>query len=60
MSDSDPETLPQPKTWLDDIVISGISGRYPECESLQEFWDKLHAGVELISCDDKRWPIGES
>lgn len=55
-----PGTLPQPKTWADDIVISGISGRYPECESLQEFWDKLSAGVELISSDDRRWPIGKS
>ena len=62
--DSPPEpgagSLPQPKKWAEDIVISGISGRYPECESLQEFWDKLSSGVELISSDDRRWPIGES
>lgn len=52
--------LPQPKAWAEDIVISGISGRYPECESLQEFWDKLSSGIELISSDERRWPIGES
>ena len=43
----------------EDIVISGISGRYPESDSLDEFWEKLLSGVELISCNDRRWPIGE-
>lgn len=43
----------------EDIVISGISGRYPESDSLDEFWEKLLSGVELISCNDRRWPIGK-
>lgn len=51
--------LPQPKVWNEDIVISGISGRYPECSNLTEFWTKLTSGVELISCDGRRWPVGE-
>ena len=52
-------SLPKPKKWDEEIVISGISGRYPECESIKEFWDKLSAGIELISSDERRWPIGE-
>lgn len=54
--------LPQKRSWPmdEDIVISGISGRYPECNDITEFWDKLMSGVELISCDDRRWPVGES
>ena len=43
----------------DDIVISGIGGRYPDCDDIGEFWDKLVNGVELSSVDDRRWPVGE-
>ncbi|KAI1279514.1 Fatty acid synthase [Halotydeus destructor] len=41
-----------------EIVISGISGRYPDCDSIAEFWEKLVSGVELSSVDDRRWPVG--
>lgn len=44
----------------EDLVITGIGGRYPDCDHIQEFWDKLVAGVELSSVDDRRWPVGES
>ncbi|RWS07063.1 fatty acid synthase-like protein, partial [Dinothrombium tinctorium] len=40
-----------------DIVISGISGRYPECDNVEEFWQKLISGQELSSIDEQRWPI---
>ena len=43
----------------DDIVISGISGRYPDCDNINEFWDKLVSGVEFGTIDDRRWPVGE-
>lgn len=43
----------------EDIVISGISGRYPESNNVNEFWEKLLSGVELISADDRRWPVGK-
>ena len=43
----------------DDIVISGISGRYPESGNINEFWDKLMSGKELSSIDDRRWPVGK-
>lgn len=41
----------------DEIVISGISGRYPESENLDEFWENLLSGCELVSADDRRWPV---
>ena len=43
----------------DDIVISGIAGRYPDSVNVNEFWDKLMSGKELSSIDDRRWPVGE-
>ncbi|XP_053201167.1 LOW QUALITY PROTEIN: fatty acid synthase-like [Panonychus citri] len=38
------------------LVISGISGRYPEAQSLEEFWFNLLNGVDGGSIDDRRWP----
>jgi fatty acid synthase len=42
----------------DEIVISGISGRFPESDSIAEFRDNLFAGIDLITDDDRRWPGG--
>lgn len=55
------DDLPQKRSWPmdEDIVITGISGRYPECSNIDEFWEKLLAGVELMTSDDRRWPVGE-
>lgn len=44
----------------DDIVISGISGRFPSSDSIQEFKDNLFNGVDMVTADDSRWPIGKS
>jgi len=44
----------------DEIVISGISGRYPESSNVNEFWTNLMSGQELVTIDDKRWPVGKS
>lgn len=41
------------------LVISGISGRYPEAANFEILWDKLIQGVPLYSSDDRRWPVGE-
>ena len=41
-----------------DIVISGIAGRYPCCESVDELRDSLFAQKDLVTEDDSRWPIG--
>ncbi|CAH0760904.1 unnamed protein product [Diatraea saccharalis] len=42
----------------DDIVLTGISGRLPDSESIEEFAQKLFEGVDLVSADDRRWPPG--
>lgn len=42
-----------------DVVISGIAGRLPECENVNEFWQSLFDGVDLITDDDRRFPPGK-
>lgn len=44
----------------DDIVISGMSGRFPECDTVSEFNEKLLSGVDLVKDNDSRWPKGNS
>ncbi|KAI1283697.1 Fatty acid synthase [Halotydeus destructor] len=41
-----------------DIAISGISGRFPSSEDLEQFKDNLFKGVDLITEDKHRWPPG--
>jgi len=43
----------------DEVVISGISGRFPESNSIAEFRENLFAGVDMITDDDRRWPAGK-
>ena len=49
------------KTWPidDDIVISGISGRFPESDSMDELESNLMNHVDMVTCDDRRWPVGK-
>jgi fatty acid synthase len=42
----------------DDLVISGISGRFPESDNVQEFAENLFAGVDMVTEHDRRWPNG--
>lgn len=42
----------------DDVVISGISGRLPESNSIEEFKQQLFDGVDLVTDDERRWPTG--
>ena len=42
----------------EEIVISGISGRYPESDNIAEFADNLLAGRDLLTVDDRRWEPG--
>lgn len=44
----------------EDIVLSGLSGRLPESDSIEEFAKNLFDGVDLVTADDRRWPTGES
>nr|QMU95645.1 fatty acid synthase [synthetic construct] len=41
-----------------DIAIAGISGRYPESDSVGEFRDNLFGKVNMLTCDDRRWKLG--
>ncbi|NXM57354.1 FAS synthase, partial [Illadopsis cleaveri] len=43
---------------MEDVVIAGISGRLPESENLQEFWENLLNGVDMVTEDDRRWKPG--
>lgn len=45
---------------MDEIVIAGISGRLPESNNLEEFWENLINGVDMVTEDDRRWTPGES
>lgn len=42
----------------EDIVISGIAGRFPESDNMDEFAKNLFNGVDMVTSDDRRWPIG--
>ncbi|XP_076014659.1 fatty acid synthase [Genypterus blacodes] len=43
---------------MDDIVVAGISGRLPEADNLEEFWENLINGVDMVTEDDRRWKPG--
>lgn len=45
---------------MDEIVIAGISGRLPESNNLEEFWENLISGVDMVTEDDRRWTPGET
>ena len=40
------------------IVISGIAGRYPGSDSIDQLRDNLFDNKDLITEDDSRWPPG--
>lgn len=41
-----------------DISITGISGRFPSSEDMDQFASNLFAGVDMVTADDIRWPKG--
>lgn len=41
-----------------EIVISGISGRFPESNDVSEFSQNLYNKVDLLTESDKRWEPG--
>jgi acyl transferase domain-containing protein len=43
----------------EEVVISGMSGRFPESDSTDEFANNLYNKVDMITEDDRRWPTGE-
>lgn len=51
---------PLPKCYNDDdIVISGMSGRFPHCDTFEEFERKLFDGVDILAEGQSRWPDGK-
>lgn len=40
------------------VVISGISGRFPECNDVNTFKEKLYNGDDFVTVDDRKWPVG--
>ncbi len=43
----------------EDIVISGLGGRFPESDTVDEFAQNLYNKVDMIVDDDRRWPTGQ-
>ncbi|XP_028912877.2 LOW QUALITY PROTEIN: fatty acid synthase [Ornithorhynchus anatinus] len=43
---------------MEEVVIAGMAGKLPESENLQEFWDNLIGGVDMVTDDDRRWKAG--
>ena len=42
----------------EDVVISGIGGRYPESDNVDELAENLYGHVDMITEDDRRWTPG--
>ena len=50
----------KPTIMDEDIVISGMSGRFPESDSTDEFAQNLYNGADMLKVDNRRWPTGMS
>lgn len=44
----------------EEIVISGIAGRFPESENVQVLGKNLFEKKDLVTDDDRRWKLGNS
>jgi hypothetical protein len=44
----------------EEIVISGMSGRFPESNSTDEFANNLYNKLDMITDDSRRWPNGNN
>lgn len=43
----------------DEIVISGIAGRFPESDNVKQLKENLMNKRDLITGDDRRWKLGK-
>jgi len=43
----------------EEIVISGIAGRFPESKNVVELKNNLLNKVDMITDDDRRWKLGD-
>jgi fatty acid synthase, animal type len=44
-----------PLTPEDEIVISGISGRFPSSRNMHDFAHNLYNKVDMVDDDERRW-----
>jgi len=42
-----------------EIVISGLSGRFPSSDSVEEYEYNLFNRVDMVTADASRWKMGE-
>ncbi|XP_060517485.1 fatty acid synthase-like isoform X2 [Cylas formicarius] len=40
-----------------EVVISGISGKFPNCDNIQQFKENLFNKTDMVSSEHKRWDI---
>lgn len=43
----------------DEICMTGTSGRFPECENVDQFIEALFKGTDLMTADDRRFKAGK-
>ncbi|XP_068233154.1 fatty acid synthase [Palaemon carinicauda] len=44
--------------YQENVVISGMSGKFPESNNIEEFAQNLYGGVDMVTEDDRRWTPG--
>ncbi|CAG2178716.1 unnamed protein product, partial [Oppiella nova] len=42
----------------DDILVTGMGGRFPLSANTDEFAKNLFDGIDMVTDDDSRWPMG--
>ena len=50
--------VPLPPPLPSEVFVSGASCRLPESDNLEEFWENLISGKDMVTEDDRRWPPG--
>ncbi|XP_043067726.1 fatty acid synthase isoform X1 [Drosophila bipectinata] len=45
----------RPETDGDDIVISGMAGKFPNCSNITEYEFKLYNKIDMVDDDERRW-----
>ncbi|XP_067120579.1 fatty acid synthase [Centruroides vittatus] len=58
-SETTVKTYKMPK-WdvTENIVISGMAGKFPESDNMNELWDNLMNKVDMVTADERRWEMG--
>lgn len=43
----------------EELVVSGMSGRFPESDTIDEYAYHLYNGIDMVTEDERRWPFGK-